>query len=80
MAKSILPPFMTFYVAVALAWAIAFVAMVLVTRPSYAALSGYPASRCLCDTWLLIALWIDATAFAIIGFVAAALFADRGPR
>jgi hypothetical protein len=69
-----------FYVAIALAWAIGLALMVLATRPSYAALEGYPvpASRCLCDTWLLIVGWLGASAFAAIGFTAAALFAAGG--
>jgi hypothetical protein len=65
-----------FYVAIALAWAVGFVLMVLATRPTYAALEGYPvpASRCLCGTWLFIVAWLGASAFAAIGFTAASLF------
>jgi hypothetical protein len=74
----------TFYVAVALAWAIAFSLMVLIVSPSHAALSGYPvpAPLCLCGGWLVLAAWLDATVFAAIGFAAAAMLVagERGNR
>jgi hypothetical protein len=60
-----------FYVAIALAWAIAFSLMVLIVSPSHA---GVVPAPCLCGGWLLFVGWLGASAFACIGFTAAALF------
>jgi hypothetical protein len=67
---------MSIYVAIALAWAIAFSLMILIVTPSHAA--GLPVP-CLCGTWLLVVAWLGASACTGIGFVAAALFL-RGRR
>jgi hypothetical protein len=67
----------SFYVSIALAWAIAFVLMVLIVSPSHAASFPVP---CLCGTWLYIVGWLGASTFAGIGFVAAALFLRGRPQ
>jgi hypothetical protein len=68
-----------FYVAIALVWAIVLVLMVLIVSPSHAALDGLPVpSGCLCGAWLYIVAWLGASAFAGVGFTAAALFVRGG--